>query len=108
MKRLATYFLLAMSAAPLCAGQQIRRGDFRKEGGYLPSSAAAALPVIQTQQGRKMHLWLGSNATIGEGAFPNFNPPDLIGCEYPVNSNLEHLYGAGIWVGAIVDTSRSG
>jgi hypothetical protein len=55
-----------------------------------------------------MHLWLGSNATIGEGAFPNFNPPDLIGCEYPVNSNLEHLYGAGIWVGAIVDTSRSG
>ncbi len=92
----------------MAAGQRSPRPDFRKRETAGPDAAAAALPVIQTQQGFRIHLWLGSNATAGEGAFPNFNPPDLIGCEYPINSQLEHLYGAGLWVGAIVDTGRSG
>ncbi len=63
---------------------------------------------MQYKQGFNMRVWLGNNSTMGLGAFPDFNPPDRIGLEYPVGSGIEHLYGAGPWLGALVDTSSSG
>jgi hypothetical protein len=63
---------------------------------------------LQKKQGFTMNVWLGNNATIGEGAFSDFSPPGKIGLEYPVGSGIEHLFGAGLWIGTIVDTARSG
>ena len=32
---------------------------------------------------------------------------NFIKCEYPINSNIEHFEGGGIWLGAIIDTSSN-
>ncbi len=69
----------------------------------LPSGTGA-VGDLQISQGFHLKAWIGANGTIGQGAFDNFLPPDGIGMEYPIGSRVEHLYGAGIWIGAIVDT----
>ncbi len=43
--------------------------------------------------------------TLGVQALP---PPDSLGMEYPVNGNIEHIFGAGLWVGGLLDTSSVG
>lgn len=107
-RRLIIVMAFGLGLFSIAQARQQARLDLRKQRSAGPDGAVATLPVIQAQQGYKMHLWLGSNGTVGGGAFTDFNPPDQIGCEYPVSSLLEHLYGAGIWVGATVDTARSG
>lgn len=103
----AMAWLLAGSL-PLVAGTG---GGAARDGRQArPSGAAAARVIgdIQIQQGFHVKAWIGSNGTIGQGAFDDFLPPDGVGMEYPVGSRVEHLYGAGIWVGAIVDTGAPG
>ncbi len=34
--------------------------------------------------------------------------PDSIGIEYPRGTSIEHMFGGGIWVGGLLDTSQSG
>lgn len=38
----------------------------------------------------------------GDGCFETINPDDFHGCEFPKNSNLEHLYSLTPWIGAVV------
>jgi hypothetical protein len=69
--------------------------------------ASQSMPLEQ-KQGFDITAWLGNNGTIGMGAFPDFDPPGGIGLEYPVGSGIEHLFGAGLWIGALVDTGTQG
>jgi hypothetical protein len=59
-------------------------------------------------QGFTMRMWISNQMTIGQQAWDNFvqsqTPP--YGLEYPYASGVEHLFGAGIWVGGIVDGVR--
>ena len=100
--------ILAAVAAPGSGGP----GDRPDPGGRLvprgKGSGTRAAGDLQIKQGFHLTAWIGANGTIGQGAFNNFLPPDGIGMEYPVGSRIEHLYGAGIWIGAIVDTGASG
>jgi hypothetical protein len=64
--------------------------------------------LYQYKQGFRITAWLGNNATIGRGAFGDFNPSDGVGVEYPISSGIEHLYGGGPWIGAQVDTTTRG
>lgn len=98
MARLRPIALLLLAAAGFAHTQD--RLSALRQGLGRPS----ATTVIQTMQGYNLRVWLGTNATMGEGAFTDFNPPGQVGCEYPVNSRIEHLYGAGLWVGAAIDT----
>ncbi len=84
------------------------RFEFSKRGGYRNTTTAVATVDLQTIQGYNFRVWLGTNATVGQRAFVDGIPPNNIGCEYPVNSQIEHLYGAGVWIGALVDTGSGG
>lgn len=62
-------------------------------------------------QGFGLQVWLANTLVMGKMAFDNGNPPSTcggmgIGCEYPAGSCIEHLYGAGPWIGGIQDGVR--
>ncbi len=97
---------LVVVAAPAPAG--VRPDPPGGRAGSRAPSGAQVVGDLQIKQGYHLKAWIGSNGTIGQGAFDNFLPPDGIGMEYPVGSVIEHLYGAGIWIGAIVDTGAPG
>jgi len=76
---------------------------------------AAAQPagsnVVVAKQGFSMKTQMDNTGTFGRQAY---DPPDpatstgLLGLEYPVGQPYEHLFGAGIWVGGLLDTARVG
>jgi len=78
------------------------------DGINIRTESSSPDDILLIKQGFNMRVWLGSNATIGLGANQDFNVPDGLGLEYPVGSKIEHLFGGGIWIGAIVDTGTSG
>lgn len=106
--RVGVVILMVVVVADLMHGQSVQRNMKRTRTAPAVAKTAESLPDVQFKQGFNFRAWLGSNSAIGLGAFPDFSPPDLIGVEYPVGSGIEHLYGGGIWVGAIVDTGRTG
>jgi hypothetical protein len=66
-----------------------------------------------TKQGFSMKLRLDNRGSFGRVAYPGVSgsgnvPNDTIGLEYPVGQPYEHIFGAGIWVGGILDTSTVG
>jgi hypothetical protein len=62
---------------------------------------------VRYEIGFDFKLWLGNAGTMGRYAWMD-SPPNGLGCEYPENSGIEHLFGMGPWIGALVDTSHSG
>jgi len=65
--------------------------------------------IQRIKQGFSMKVWMDNRAALGIAAWDiRGNPPDGIGLEYPQNSRIEHMFGGGPWIGAIVDTSESG
>lgn len=61
------------------------------------------------RQGFDMNLWMSNRGVVGRMAGGQADPTDgRLGLEYPINSRIEHLNGAGLWIGAIVDTSHGG
>jgi hypothetical protein len=58
------------------------------------------------KQGFKMKLKLDNRGEFGYVAYPGSNVSrDSIGLEYPVGRRIEHIYGGGVWVAGLVDTS---
>ena len=55
-----------------------------------------------------MKLWMNDWGVLGYFSYKNCGCiPKIIGCEYPENSNVDHLGIGAIWLGALVDTSRT-
>jgi hypothetical protein len=82
---------------------------------FAGTAPAQIPPVDFAIQGSSMRLRFNNVGAFGHIACPPFNPAnpggcedDSIGMEYPVGSHEEHLYGSGIWVGGLLDTSSSG
>jgi len=65
----------------------------------------------RVKQGFSMKVWLSNQMVLGEEAWDP-NPPPIencssgIGLEYPVDSCIEHLFGAGVWIGGIINGTR--
>jgi hypothetical protein len=61
------------------------------------------------QEGQGIRLQMDNRGTFGRAAYPGGTnssfPRDSLGLEYPLGSSIEHMYGGGIWIGALVDTS---
>ncbi|HLF14200.1 MAG TPA: hypothetical protein VI932_04870, partial [Bacteroidota bacterium] len=61
-------------------------------------------------QGFDMQVWISNQMTIGLQAFDGGSIPagftPRYGLEYPAGSGIEHVYGAGPWIGGIVDGTR--
>ena len=69
----------------------------------------ASPPVEWKKQGFSINMWMDNKGFFGIQGFQEGNGPnDSLGLEYPVGTNVEHLYGGGIWVGGFLDTSASG
>jgi hypothetical protein len=62
-------------------------------------------------RGFQIRVWESNNSSLGRvagGSVAQSTPPDGFGLEYPENEGIEHLFGAGPWIGAIVDTGQPG
>lgn len=62
-------------------------------------------------QGYNMQVWLSNQMAMGLQAWDagdgeQIPIPPPFGLEYPVGSLVEHVYGAGPWIGGIVNGSR--
>ena len=70
--------------------------------------------VQHRKQGFSMRMELDNRGAFGRVSYPGVigagaDPgPQFMGLEYPVGQPFEHIFGAGIWVGGILDTSTSG
>ncbi len=72
----------------------------------LKASRSDSIPRVEfQQQGFNIRAWLANNGTIS--CSPNLDS-SCIAVEYPVGSNIEHMSTAGLWIGAITDTSTGG
>ncbi|MBI1807404.1 MAG: hypothetical protein HYR76_10180 [Ignavibacteria bacterium] len=68
--------------------------------------------ALRIQQGFNMRVWLSNQMAIGCQALDlncGDTGPDgkiVFGLEYPAGSGIEHLYGAGPWIGGLIDGVR--
>lgn len=84
--------------------------------GIVAEGARAQVPPIDyAVQGFAMKMRISNTGAIGHvacGPFNAGNPgacaPDSIGLDYPIGDGIEHLYGGGLWIGGLVDTSVAG
>jgi hypothetical protein len=68
------------------------------------TSSPLTFPFVR--QGRSMHVVSNDRGTFGQAVYSSSYSG--FGMRYPTNSIIEHLYGAGIWVGGKVDTTSGG
>ena len=83
--------------------------------GVGEEARAQVPPVDFAVQGYSMKIRIANVGSIGRVACPPFNPgnpggcaTDSIGLDYPIGDRIEHLYGGGLWIGGLLDTSRAG
>ncbi len=63
--------------------------------------------VVYAKQGTSMRTTMDNRGVFGRAPYPQASPPlDSMGVEYPIGSRFEHISGAGLWVGGLIDTSR--
>lgn len=99
MKRLlCLLFFLYLADA---AGQAINK---QGHPGKLPNSVTVNW-AQRIKQGFSMWVWLSNQMTMGGQAWDvdEASTPNGMGLEYPAGSGMEHLYGAGPWLGGIVN-----
>ena len=74
-----------------------------------PGKSPTAVTVNWAQrikQGFSMQVWLSNQMTMGQQAWDLFDNLSGTGLEYPAGSGVEHLFGAGPWIGGIVNGKR--
>jgi hypothetical protein len=111
MDRKYCYVISFLSLFFSLALMQSRAGESSQHSGkqILSQSAISISDTGQFhgyQQGFNMKLWMGNMGVFGSNYSGDGGTPfGSCGLEYPESSGVEHLYGAGICVGAIIDTS---
>ena len=95
-------------ASVLSAGTNPRLRSM-KDDRFAPSKTAVAW-AKQEVQGFNMQVWISNQMCLGLQAWDLGGPPiprdPQYGLEYPVSSGVEHLYGAGPWIGGLVNGVR--
>ncbi len=90
-------------AAPGVAPDSAKHADAIADA---PNRNAVAPNIMYRHQGYTMRLTLDNRGALGKTTYPQTTPPaESLGLEYPVGQRIEHLFGGGIWVGALLDTS---
>lgn len=68
--------------------------------------------IRSTKQGYSMRIQLSNQGVMGLQAYPEgasqAQNAGKLGLEYPLGQQFEHLFGAGVWVGGLLDTARVG
>ena len=116
MKRLSNIiFMFVLLSVPLLLSAADKSAfDFSRSGGFSSKKTAVAWEK-QIKQGYNFQIWMNNGLILGKQAFDDGNPPfDIrnscgsqgIGADYPVGACIEHLFGAGPWIGGIQDGVR--
>lgn len=90
-------------------GEDKGKFDFSRDGSF---QKVAGVPWSKKiRQGYAMRVWMSNCMTMGIQAWDPSPVPieDCsvgIGADYPVGSCIEHLYGAGPWIGGIINGKR--
>jgi hypothetical protein len=112
MKRTSSHHTILLLLCSLVISFQVIAANKTKTtgaGSKFDLAKANANQIQRIKQGFSMKVWMSNRAALGIAAWDiNSNPPDGVGLEYPQNSRIEHLFGGGPWIGAIVDTSERG
>jgi hypothetical protein len=74
----------------------------------LGHAVGGAFEIQEKRQGFSLRLWMDNRGVFGIQARPGTYPNDSLGCEYPAGTNVEHIFGGGIWIGGRYDTSAAG
>lgn len=86
----------------------LARGGNSRDNSRLQTLQPQVSYAKRALQGFNMRYWISNQMCIGQeawdGNIQSQTPP--YGLEYPVGSGIEHMFGAGPWIGAIVDGWR--
>jgi hypothetical protein len=103
--RLHYFFLLFLVPIITYAGQKGKVNNIQTE------TISSQAYKFKQPASFKMRVWESNNSTLGRvagGSTAQSTPPDGFGIEYPTGSGIEHIFGAGPWIGAIIDTALPG
>lgn len=83
----------------------------RKSSGSVSPSKTTVNWAARKVQGFNMQVWISNQMCLGlqawdAGSGEEIPEPPPFGLEYPVGSLVEHVYGAGPWVGGKVNGQR--
>lgn len=96
------WILVAVLALSITA--PLHAGDGGASGKAVPGAAEPQIGYAKhALQGFNLRYWLSNQMCLGLQAWDLDVPADEpFGLEYPVGSGIEHLFGGGPWLGAIV------
>ncbi|UCE25712.1 MAG: hypothetical protein JSU74_06630 [Candidatus Zixiibacteriota bacterium] len=100
--------LLALTLPPDAAGRwSVDLDDDKNLNTSLSAQTTPAFCIVAHRVG-KVSLSVNNNGTLGTGWPAGGGTQDCItnmvvpSCEYPINSNVEYLFAAAFWIGAVV------
>jgi hypothetical protein len=93
------FILLLVLCSQVSAGEQM--GSVCSKKPDEPSQVTVAW-AKRALQGFNMKVWISNQMVLGVQAWDG-TTPDGFGLEYPTGSGIEHLYGAGPWIGAMIN-----
>jgi hypothetical protein len=101
-------FALMTAALSAVALTHTNESDRNGRGDKASLNKTAVTYAKRAIQGFDMRVWISNQMTMGQeawdGNYQTQNPP--YGLEYPAGSGVEHVFGAGPWIGGIVDGTR--
>ncbi|HEX9658547.1 MAG TPA: T9SS type A sorting domain-containing protein [Bacteroidota bacterium] len=91
----------------------ISNSEEKKKTALDPNPPESANTVLvpntrSIKQGFSMRMWMDNRSVFGRQGYPGGNnamPAGALGLEYPLGQPIEHIFGGGIWVGGLLDTS---
>lgn len=102
-----SYLILALMCVSSVgqARPQFLFPDRNPTAGKLKSSAPPNVG-LEIHKVNRLALAITNNGAFGTGYSPNSIDPETgqsaLACEYPINSRVEYLWVAGLWLGAVV------
>jgi hypothetical protein len=110
-RRMLVLLLALLIAAEVWASSERNKA---RDVSTPPATGALAKPALAPntvvrRQGFNLLLYLSNASPMGLSAFLGAPHPDnTMGCEYPAGTDIEHIFGGSIWIGGIIDTTRTG
>ncbi|HLX11880.1 MAG TPA: hypothetical protein VKS81_03625 [Bacteroidota bacterium] len=111
MKRLLIVpILLSMIASTLLFGADKKGFDFSSQAEYRLQKTTYTW-AKKTLQGFNLQIWLSTQMAMGQEAFDGQTPPTPgcfvgISASFPIGECVEHMFGAGPWIGGLVNGVR--
>jgi len=101
-------FLLIVLALDI-SNSEVKEKNAREKNPPQSSNSVVVPNTKSVKQGFSMRMWMDNRSVFGRQGYPGGSaamPSGELGLEYPLGQPIEHIFGGGIWVGGLLDTSR--